>query len=81
MTYKLYKTTTCAYCPMVLKFCKLKNIEPEQILIDDDLETRNWLHKLTGQMTVPVLMQFDESGEPKKFVVGYNAGKLTELLG
>lgn len=71
---KVFTTKSCAYCPMVKKYLKSKNIDFEEVSLDDNPEVRQSLYEATGAMTVPIT---EHNG---KYVVGWNPGALKELV-
>lgn len=70
----VYTTSTCSYCPMVKKYLKSKNIEYEEVSLDDKPEVRQKLFEATQAMTVPIT---EHNG---KYVIGWNPGALKELI-
>lgn len=71
---KIYTTKTCAYCGMVKKFLTAKGHAYEVVDLDDNPSERQRLYEATGAMTVPITEIKDQ------FVVGWNPGKLSQLL-
>lgn len=76
MTVTIYKTTNCAWCPAVMKFLDYKHIKYTTINLDDKPDVRDFVIKKTGMLQVPVTVV----GDWEKWVVGYNALKLAELV-
>lgn len=72
----VYTTTTCAYCPMVKKYLDMKHIKYDVVNLDNDPEKRQEVINKSGAMTVPVTVK----GDWEEFVVGWQAGKLAELI-
>lgn len=54
MKATIYTTTTCAYCPMVKKWLKMKNISYDEINIDEHPEKRQEAADISGAYTVPI---------------------------
>jgi glutaredoxin len=75
MTYKLFTTNTCAYCPMVKKLLEYKKKDYQVIDVTDNESERLQLVLRYGALTVPVLVRDD--GE---FAIGYNQSKIMQLL-
>ena len=71
----IYKTQHCPYCQQVARYLDTKGKKYEFIDITDDHARRLELQRITGATTVPITFK------GKKFVVGYNIGKLKELIG
>ncbi len=72
---RIYTTRTCAQCPLVINFMKMKNQEYEKVDVTDDASKREWLQKQTGYSTVPVTIR--EGYIP---VVGYSPTALSQLI-
>lgn len=74
-TVKIYTTPTCAYCHAEKEFFKENNIEFQDFDVFADVKAREEMITKTGQMGVPVT---DIDGQ---LVIGFEKGKLKELLG
>ena len=72
---KIYSTPSCTYCHMAKEYFKTKGLEYEDIDVAKDLQKRQEMITETGQMGVPVI-KIDG-----KIVIGFNKGKINELLG
>ena len=59
---------------MVKKYLKSKNIEYEEVSLDDDPDIRQELFEKTGAMTVPI------TTNGSTYIVGYNIRELNELI-
>lgn len=70
----IYSTDTCAYCPMVKRFFKAKNVPFIEEDITHDTVMRTALHKHTGYSTVPV------TTDGETYVVGWKPGELAKLI-
>ena len=75
MIVKIYTTPTCAYCHAEKEFFKEHNIEFQNFDVFSDAQAREDMINRTGQMGVPVT---DIDGQ---LVVGFDRGRLKELLG
>lgn len=75
----IYTTNTCAYCPMVKKFLKMKGQEYQEVNLDENPDRRQEAIEVSGAMTVPVTVV--ENGDGMKNVtVGYNPAQLASAL-
>jgi glutaredoxin-like YruB-family protein len=72
---KVYSTPTCPFCIMLKKFLKDNNIEFEDVDVSRDMNAAREMVDKTGQMGVPVI---EVDGE---FVIGFDKGRIKELLG
>lgn len=70
----IYSTLTCAQCLLVEKLMKVKKQEYVKIYIDDDLEQRERLFKITGYMKVPI------TTDGETYIVGYNPSQLFKIM-
>lgn len=70
----IYTTPTCSYCKSAKEFFDENNVEYTEHNVAEDVEKRNEMVEKSGQMGVPVIMVGDE------IVVGYDKGKLSEML-
>lgn len=71
----IYSTPTCHFCQAAKAFFKEKNIEFTDNNVAEDQEKRQEMIEMTGQMGVPVIKIGDD------IVVGFDEGKVSELLG
>lgn len=81
MKVVMYSTTTCPYCKMEREYLKSKNIEFEDILVDQDAKAAEEMVKVSGQMGVPLTVIKDDQGQVKKTILGFDKEKLNETLG
>jgi len=65
---------------MAKDWFKEKNIEFEEFDVSVDEEKKDEMMSKTGQMAVPVIEVAKEGGE-QELVIGFDKGKLSELLG
>lgn len=70
----IYKTPSCAYCPMVQKLYTNKGIDYKVVDIENDTAIRQELLEITGAMTVPI------TTDGKKYVIGWQPRQLLELI-
>ena len=71
----VYSTPTCAFCHMAKDYFKEKGITYSDHNVATDLEKRQEMLELTGQMGVPVIKIGDD------VVIGFDQGRINELLG
>ena len=72
---EIYTTPSCAYCHMAKEYFKSKSLAYEEYDVMRDIQKREKMVTETGQMGVPVIKI---NG---KIVVGFNKGKINDLLG
>jgi len=75
---KIYTSPTCGYCNMAKDWMDEKKINYIEIDVAKDPAAAQELVKESGQMGVPVIVVGE--GDEKKVVVGFDQGKLEELL-
>lgn len=71
----IYSTPTCHFCQMAKAFFQNNNVEYTEYNVAEDAEKRQEMVEATGQMGVPVIQVGDE------MLVGFNEGKIKEMLG
>jgi glutaredoxin 3 len=71
----VYSTPTCGFCKMVKGFFQENNIEYTEKDVSQDQEAQKEMVDKSGQFGVPVTIIDDQ------IVVGFDKGKLSELLG
>lgn len=71
----IYSTPTCVYCKMAKEFFKKNNVRYIEKNVAEDEAARAEMTEKSGQMGVPVITIGDS------VVVGFDAGKLSQLLG
>lgn len=70
----VYTTDTCGYCSMVKKFLDSKKVEYEVVNLTQNPERQKEAFEMSGALTVPV------TTNGKDVVVGWNAGRLMQML-
>ncbi len=77
----VYSTHSCPFCQKLKEWLDERKIEHEDIFVDDDqVQAEKMLELSDGHMGVPFsVVKFDDGREEK--VVGFDKGKLEELLG
>lgn len=71
---KVYTTPICPFCVMAKEFLRVKGVNYEEKDVADDMDARQEMMELSGQMGVPVIA-IDED-----VVVGFNQTMLESLL-
>lgn len=79
MKVKIYTSPTCGYCEMAKDYFKKNKIKFEELDVAKDQKAAEELVKESGQMGVPVITIGE--GKDKQIIVGFDQGKLEELLG
>ena len=72
---EIYSTPTCHFCQTAKEFFKENSIEYTDYNVAEDAEKRNEMVEKSGQMGVPVILIGEE------MVIGFDEGKVKELLG
>ena len=70
----IYSTPTCPYCKRAKDYLSQKGIPYTDINVAADKDKAKEMIQKSGQMGVPVIVVDDE------VIVGFNQGKLDELL-
>lgn len=55
MTIKVYSTSSCPYCVMAKDYLKKKNVEFEDVNVQEDKAAAKEMIEKSGQMGVPVI--------------------------
>jgi glutaredoxin 3 len=76
---QVYSTPTCHYCQMAKAFLKENEVEYTEYNVAEDAEKREEMMKVSGQMGVPFIVIGE--GEEEEGMIGFNEGKMRELLG
>lgn len=71
----VYSTPTCPYCKQAKDYLAGKGIAFTDLNVATDMDARSAMVQRSGQLGVPVI-EVDE-----QVIVGFNRGKLDELLG
>lgn len=81
MKITIFSTTSCPYCKMLKDYLKSKNIDYVEEMIDINEESQKKMQEVSGGfMGVPfTLIEKDDGG--KETVLGFDKGKLDQLLG
>jgi glutaredoxin 3 len=76
----IYSTASCHFCNLAKDFFKANSVDYTEYNVGEDVEKRDEMIEKTGQMGVPVIAIENEGGE-EQVVVGFEEGKIKELLG
>ena len=71
---KVYSTESCSWCVKAKKYLKSKNIEYIEVNVGEDMEGREEMIKLSGQMGVPVI------NIDGKIIVGFDKMAIDEAI-
>jgi len=71
----IYSTPSCHFCHLAKDYFTENNVVYTEHDVAADLEKREEMMEMTGQMGVPVIRIGDD------VVVGFDEGKVKELLG
>lgn len=71
---KIYTTSSCPWCTKAKDYFKSKDIEFEELNVQDDMNARDEMIKKSKQMKVPVL---DINGN---ILVGFNENSILDAL-
>lgn len=75
----IYTSNTCAYCPMVKQYLKLKGQAYDEVNVENEPTRRDEVQQLTGQTRVPVTVVTSDDGS-RDVTIGYNLGKLSSAI-
>lgn len=70
----IYSTPVCHFCHMAKEYFQANNVAYTEHDVATDLEKRQEMVQLTGQMGVPVIRIGDD------IVVGFDEAKIAELI-
>jgi glutaredoxin 3 len=76
----IYSTPTCHFCNLAKDFFKANDVDYTEFNVAEDVAKRDEMMEKTGQMGVPVIAVENDGGE-EQVVVGFEEGKIKELLG
>lgn len=71
---KVYSTPDCSWCKKSKEYLKSRGIEFLEVDVQNDLEGREEMVSLTGQMSIPVIRVKDD------FVIGFDREKIDAYL-
>lgn len=80
MNIKIYSTVSCPYCKMLKDYLVSKNISFEEKLVDQDEEAKLEMAQVSGGfLGVPFSVVVKDDGT-KETIIGFDKGKLEEIL-
>jgi len=71
----LFSSGSCPWCSQAKSYLRQKGVRVKEVRVDEDPDAAKDVVRMTGQMSVPVLM----IGSTK--VVGFDKGRINRLLG
>ena len=81
-TIEIYSTSACHFCHMEKDYLTEKGIAFTDYNVGEDMEKRNHVFQLTGQLGVPVTVITDsEHPDQPDVIVGFSQALLDEKLG
>lgn len=73
-TVTIYSTPVCHFCNAAKEYFKENNVEYTEYDVASNIEKRQEMIEMTGQMGVPVIRIEDD------VVIGFDQGKIAELI-
>ncbi|HEX6462319.1 MAG TPA: glutaredoxin family protein [Candidatus Saccharimonadales bacterium] len=77
----VYSKNACASCMMVKKWLHMKQAHYEEINTDEHPETLEYVMKISGAATLPVVLIEDDQANNQTISIGYKPGQLAAALG
>ena len=74
----IYTSPSCGYCNIAKDWFKEKKVDFEEINVAKDPQKAEEMVKESGQMGVPVIIVGE--GKDKEVIIGFDQGKLEDLL-
>ncbi|MGQ9617260.1 MAG: glutaredoxin family protein [Spirochaetota bacterium] len=71
----LFSSSSCPWCSRAKNYLREKGVSVKEIRVDKDPDAAKDLVKMTGQMSVPVLLI------GRAIVTGFDKAKIDQLLG
>jgi len=71
----LFSSSSCPWCSQAKNYLRQNGVRVKEIKVDKDPDAAKDVVRMTGQMSVPVLL----IGRTK--VIGFDKGKIDRLLG
>jgi glutaredoxin-like YruB-family protein len=78
---KIYSTPSCPYCNLAKDYFKDNKLEYEEINVMEDQKAAEEMIEKTGQMGVPVIIINDEDGSNEEIIIGFDRGRIVDVLG
>lgn len=76
----LYTTRTCPFCKMQKDYFREKNIQYQEILVDENPEEAVKMIEISGQMGVPFTVIDRDDGQ-RVTILGFDRSRINEVLG
>jgi glutaredoxin 3 len=76
----VYSQNQCAYCGMVKRYLGAKQVAYEEVNLDEKPELREYVQKISGASTVPVVVVDKEDGTNPSLSIGWNPAGLNAAL-
>ena len=75
----IYSTKTCPYCNMLKNYLKSKNIQYEDVLLDENPERAVEAVHLCNSMGVPCTHIVNDDGSEER-ILGFDKSKIDQVL-
>ena len=79
MKVTIYTTRTCPFCKMEKEYLNSKNIQYEEILVDERPEEAQKMIAMSGQLGVPFTVIKKEDGQEEK-ILGFDEARIDQIL-
>lgn len=76
----MYTTRTCPFCKMQKDYFASKNIQYQEILVDERPEEAQKMIEISGQMGVPFTVIEKDDGT-RVTILGFDRPRIDEVLG
>jgi len=76
----IYTTRTCPFCRMQKEYFESKNIQYDEILVDENPTEAQKMIEISGQMGVPFTV-IDKDDGSKVTILGFDKTRINEALG
>ncbi len=80
MNVTIYSTTTCPYCKMLKSYLDEKGVKYTEKLVDQDESAREEMTSISGGFLGVPYTVIEKDGKKEK-IVGFDKGKVNEILG
>ena len=75
----IYTTRTCPFCKMEKEYLNSKNIQYEEILVDERPEEAQKMIEMSGQLGVPFTVIKKEDNSEEK-ILGFDKARIDQIL-
>jgi len=79
MKVTIYTTRTCPFCKMEKEYLNSKNIQYEEILVDERPEEAQKMIAMSGQLGVPFTVIKKEDSQEEK-ILGFDKARIDQIL-